>query len=341
MPFQYEQFVQHPKPTRIVSFDFDGCLFNKRYIWHWDDKSDENTNQVIKANQIFLNKLKEENTSFDQTILMVGSARQSEALDALNSASLKKPKLATESCFSAIRKIGQYLAQTQSATATPVMLDKFLLNDAFSNVPDGTTFDQAMARMDETHSTFTERYSKKQYNTDLIVDNSKLTILYAQMHKQAKAHPYANIQFDFYDDKGAINSSNEKELLDHLHDYFSQYPNMIPSNMILQLNHYEGSAVTAYQPIKGSGLIDLYYRSTIKEMVNISPKILPNQPLVCAVQHAQPEKLISMNARNHAITQHGCMRFFNPNKPSLGDYIDSRSQTMHDTVQSTVLSPVL
>lgn len=327
MPFQNSLSFQNQWQIRALSFDFDGCIFHSRYRWRWNDISPENTNQVIDKNKPFLDKLKKENASFDETIVFVGSMRQSEALDALNSASVN-PALATESCFSAIRKICGYLA--------PIMLDKFLLADVFCNWPNGASFDQAIARIDETKSNFHEKLAKGEYNLKLISDKTKLTILYAQMHKLAKAYPNSRILFDFYDDKGDIASnSGKKALLDGLYDYFQRFPEIIPANVTLRLNLYKGKKVTPYPFIQGSGLTDMYYRSTIKEMVHIARKAEPTAQDLAAIKHVVPSSLLFTNKKKRDTIRHGSLGFFNPYKPSLGNYIDSLLQKANNPIQAS------
>ena len=326
MPFQNSLSFQNPWQIRALSFDFDGCIFHSRYRWRWNDISPENTNQVIDKNKSFLDKLKKENVSFNEAIVFVGSLRQSEYLDDLNSARLNKPNLATESCFSAIRKICQHLA--------PITLDKFLLDDAFCNRKDGETFDQAIAGLDETQSNFLQKVTQNKYSVQLIADKSKLLILYAQMHKIAKNNPDKRILFDFYDDKGTIVSKQEKKLLlDDLHVYFGQYPEMIPSNVTLQLNHYTGKNVTPYSLIQGSGSIDTNYRNTIKRIAHAVPQFAPFE--ISAVQHITPNKLRLLTKEKSKTIRHGYPGLFNPYKPSLGNYIDSLPQKANTPIQAS------
>ena len=326
MPFQNSRSLQNPWQIHALSFDFDNCIFHSGYVWHWDDSSQENAFQVINKNKPFLDTIKENNSSYEENVVFVGSTRQSEYIDDLNSASLRCPRLITESCFSATRKICQYLA--------PITLDKFLLDDVFCDHPDGATFDNVIAHLNEKQSNFLEKIKKKEYNIQLIADKSKLLILYAQMHKTAKANPNKRILFDFYDDQGTIVSKQEKKLLlDDLHAYFSQYPEMIPSNVTLQLNHYKGKDVTPYSLIQGSGSIDTDYRNTIKRLAHAVPQIAPFE--IIAVQHITPSKLHLLNKEKSETIRHGYLGFFNPYKPNLGSYIDSLSQKANNPVQSS------
>ena len=84
-------------PIRVLSLDFDGCLFNDNYYRVFD-------NDVILANLSFLSQLRKERDIYTKTYTYIGSNRQSRALDVHNN-----NENGSESCFFAIQKINKYL----------------------------------------------------------------------------------------------------------------------------------------------------------------------------------------------------------------------------------------
>ncbi|MBA2657207.1 MAG: hypothetical protein H0U70_09560 [Tatlockia sp.] len=221
---------------RVLSFDFDGCLFHSEYI--------KSTNKdVIVHNSDFLAQIAQENLNFSKVYTMVGSTRQSHQIDLTNSKIGNKG-----SCYPAIKQINEHL-KTE--------LDDFLLADIFGGLPEGSSFKKAM------DPNYTGSYS------DWLYDETKFLILYAQMHKMASKHPEEMISFDFYDDR-SLNPNEKPNVLMNLKKYFSQYPELIPSNVSLNLNHYEGKNTTLLEQIKGQGFIDETYGETVKEIARLT-----------------------------------------------------------------------
>ncbi len=255
---------------RVLSFDFDGCLFNmQKYIIPKEK-------DVVKSNQPFLENLKQENPEFTKAYTFVGSNRQSYQVDMMNSIFGKG------SCFPAVRTVSDYLG---------TQLDPFLLADVFGDLDSGTSYARAMDN--EYQGT----------HIDWLFDETKVIILYAQMHKIALENPDEQILFDFFDDRG--NKSDKKDILENLSDFYSKHLDLIPANVTLRLNHYEGDAVTRIKEIPGSGFIDMNYRQTVKDLIE--------QPLVrmrtgrngehYVADHAKPELLqnrkANLNNKDH------------------------------------------
>ncbi|MDF1678862.1 MAG: hypothetical protein P1U32_09235 [Legionellaceae bacterium] len=113
-----------------VSFDADNCLFHAGYQPTKKDILSEKCQQVITENLPLLNSLKAHAQSFKETIVLVGSLRQSYAIDKLNAQAGT-----TESIFTAIQKVSDYIEAT---------LNTFLLSDIYANLPPGTAFDRAV-----------------------------------------------------------------------------------------------------------------------------------------------------------------------------------------------------
>lgn len=215
---------------RVLSFDFDGCLFHSNYIF--SEQKD-----VVKSNHAFLNKIKEENKEFTKAYTFVGSNRQSFAIDIINSRS-------KGSCFPAVKQVSDFLGTT---------LDTMLLADIYGDLPDGTSYARA------TNQNNQEKHS------EWLFDETKATILYAQMHKIANENPNEEIVFDFYDDRG-IGAIKPVDILEHLHNFYEKNQYLIPSNVTLRLHQYAGAEVTPIAQIKGTGFIDQNYRQTVKDL---------------------------------------------------------------------------
>lgn len=224
---------------RITSFDFDGCLFHRNYV------NSENKD-VITSNKIFLDTIKQENQNFTQTIAFIGSNRQSLNVDMANS-------IGKGSCFPAIKKVSDYLGCT---------FDPFILADIYGDLPSGTSYDRAIQFLNRTYSGD---------HSDWIFDETKASLIYAQMHKAALENPTEEIIFDFYDDRG-FGARSPKDILEDLHEFFSQNPELVPPNVTLRLNHYAGGNVSQMDPIKGktNSIIDVNYQQTVKDMAEIT-----------------------------------------------------------------------
>ena len=228
---------------RVLSFDFDGCLFHTGYI-NSEEKS------VIFSNQVFLDRIKSENDRYSQSIVMVGSNRQSKRVDKLNAEIANKG-----SCFPAIKAISHYL---------DVNLDLFLLADLHGDLAYGTTFARAL-------------YPQAINHAEWLFDETKVTVLYAQLQKIALENPTEDIEFYFYDDKGCnyrvIRDDRGHDrlvlcdgILEWLQRFYSLHPDLIPKHVTLFLNQYSGNIVKPFVKIKGTGFVDANFRNTVKEM---------------------------------------------------------------------------
>ena len=277
---------------RVLSFDFDGCLFHRRYI-HDEDISKD----VILHNKSFFNSIKKENISFGPVIVLIGSARQSKHTDDSNHGA---HPLLRGSCFPAIHKISDHLEAT---------LDRFLLADVYADLPSGAAYNRAT----------TETPKKGLVHPQWRFDATKITILYAQMHKIASEHPYSEITFDFYDDK--------TEILEHLHACFSSDPTLIPANIHLRLHMYNGLKPIPHAKIQGAGLIDTSYRKTIVNLSNLAPVI----PGLSSID------LRGIPIRSDMLTERQLIPSVKPQRPSAFDILVATSTK---ALTSDVISPI-
>ena len=233
--------------VRGISVDLDGCFMGLSYI-------NNPQHDVIEANKELLDQIRQSNSNYKSTYVFVGSNRQSISDDKSNAHSTQNG-----SGYPRVLRIGNYLE-------APV--DKLLLTDVYNNLPDGETFDQALIFLDAQH----HNYDREQYTgitfLEWLHDKSKLTILYAQIHKLTTENRGDDIEFYFYDDR--------KDILNNLHQFFLTHPNLLPNNTALYLIRYSGPIdannkkieplTNAYEPVCGSGVIDTAYKNTVKKI---------------------------------------------------------------------------
>ena len=229
---------------RGLSFDFDGSL------------SLEGERAILEANQEFLDSIKANNDLYAQTHVFIGSNRQSESDDSGNGCRNKNG-----SCYPHIKAVSDYLEAN---------FDPFLLADLYNNLPAGEAYQKACSLLNESHDYDDDTFHKKEH-LNWLHDESKLSILIAQIHKLASEHPDDEIEFYFFDDK--------KEILDGLSAFFSKEENLkfLPKNLInFYLTPYpkikseDGESYISYEPIKGTGEIDPNYRQTVKNIAAAS-----------------------------------------------------------------------
>jgi hypothetical protein len=278
----------------VYSFDFDGSLAHIGFL-------SAKQKNILAVNREFLESLK---ASTNPKIAFVGSNRQSVPDDFSNSHADERG-----SCFPAIAAVSKEL---------DAVLDELLLSDIYNDLPDGTSFKWAM---DHTNA------NNKDYNlTDLtlikgspnwIHDESKLTLIYAQIHKVASEHPNDTIHFNFFDDR--------EDLLDNLHTYFSKYPELIPSNVTLKLKQYRGPVdsfdkpieplVRDYPFIQGSRIsCDANYRQTVKDMAAVTIEEMTRQHIdISSTKSSRPITSFAEAQRNQFdISAVKCIRYYKP-----------------------------
>ncbi|MCF6776436.1 hypothetical protein L3V83_07585 [Thiotrichales bacterium 19X7-9] len=254
---------------RVVSLDMDHCIFNTSYVTAYNDESGNQKDKkslVIDCNRSLFNSILEkidenkeeakrdeenENDNNTQLIFTVGSNRQSKSIDQYNMISRHGK---TESAYTAIDTIVQHFKNSHK----PTTLNKLLLEDIFTNKKAGDSFKSAI------ESLYQKKLTDSDDNNSWLLDGSKVPILYAQMHDIAASHLESKIEFDFYDD------DSRDEIIPALTKFYSQFPQMIPDNVILNLHKYKGNNPELKYSIKGQGKIDTDYRQTVKNMMEIT-----------------------------------------------------------------------
>lgn len=234
----------------VISTDFDGCWFHNH-----GRLSEASRDPLIEHNPVILEKIKSKikKGGFDKVTFMIGSNRQSQPVDSRNSQYNSTP-----SCFYALNKICQHIRQAISRDTIEFSVDTYLLSDTFGSTSIGENFNNALIH-------------KQNYKfSDWFFDESKLTILYAQMHKIASENPDSKIRFSFYEDRyyqpqGKL--LDPQDILHALMSFFKSNSDLIPNNITLTLHHYDGLNYTNVARISGKGLIDEHYQNSIKTMV--------------------------------------------------------------------------
>ncbi|TNF65220.1 MAG: hypothetical protein EP298_13285 [Gammaproteobacteria bacterium] len=230
---------------RIISLDMDGCLFHRHYHKAYQKDRDQ---ALFETNKEFFESLLKETSEDEQLIFMIGSNRQSYTIDASNSGKGHN----TEYSFKAIEKIATIFSKERAKNTT--RLDTFLLEDIFSNRRAGSSFQIAQQ--------IREGKLPEPNKDSLLLEQSKIPILYAQMHRHALKNPTEVIEFDFYDDR--------EDIIKALNEFYINYPEMIPKNVTLNLHLYNGEERVDLEPIQGQGRIDSNYCQTVKNMMQIT-----------------------------------------------------------------------
>jgi hypothetical protein len=287
------KLIEAPKAKQLIrvkSLDADDCIFNGQYVEYYVSKKyklqsdvplfDDETNPLFITNKDFFDRVKQEcsENQYKKLILMVGSLRQDESIDLDNSLTLDESSdldnsltldesvdldnsppdkyLKSESFFSALTTIKDKLSRE---IETKCIVDKFLISDLCSDEKYGTNFDRAIANR---HLINTDHSSHKNL---AIFDSDKFLQSYAQIHKIASENSEDFIIFDFYDDKPGI--------LSGLLEIFSDYPDLLPKNVIFNLDRYAGKFTnfsSKNKPIQGAGEIDFNYVKNIRVLMQLA-----------------------------------------------------------------------
>ena len=233
------------KKIVVNLLDADGCVFNpslmkKRREAFVLPSQEWSELFLTVGNETLFNVMQQqiERSHPDKFIVMSGSNRQSNALDAENGVMNK-----TGSFFPVLETIAHYF----DFYHPQVSLDRFLLADVFCNLLPGTAFAQAL------------REPNKGVHPNCPLEESKILWMYAVLHYLANQYPEDEYELEcyFYDDKETI--------LNGLIEWLSQNLELLPANITLTLNHYEGAErLHSFPPMMGQGALNSDYRETVK-----------------------------------------------------------------------------
>lgn len=218
-------------PIFALSFDFDNCL---SHCAHQGTPIES----IVSVNQKFFDNLTNRlaTKTIEKQYTLIGSNRQSRQIDALNARSN-----GNGSCFESIKYVNDYLGAT---------FISLLMADIDKRLEIGCSFNRAI------DPGYTGSHAEWMF------DDSKVRLLYAQIHHVAMLHPNGTIFFDFYDDR--------PDILDNLISFYGLHKELIPSNVTLTLYHYQGTDTTESKVIAGNGFIDEAYQQTAIDLAHFA-----------------------------------------------------------------------
>jgi len=218
------------EPVDAFSIDYDGVLSydisTLKPIHEFAVYNKKRFRNFIK------NQIKKHNPK--KAILMIGSARQTYHLDALND-EFNRNGL----CFPAFYLLAKDLMDN-------CLFDPYLLQDSWLGINHGTTYCKAIA---DPYNSF----NLDQKPSLPIYDETKRSLLYAQIHKFATENPGARY-FSFFDDNS--------EIIRSVVQFFKAENGLrLPKGLTLKIYHIESrhTSIAKLEPcveIKGTGIID-------------------------------------------------------------------------------------
>lgn len=265
----------------IWSLDYDGCLSNQKFF---DIKN--HPKAITKANKQFLDEtVLPSAQGAEEVIILCGSNRQDAYTD-INNAN----KNQNRSALTEIQKVVDYLQQKLAAIR--VVNNLVLLADIASGKAPGTTAHEivnkyldaqgdpneagkqylkdmyesvnAMAGSAAELGTFEnlQHFNSTNATTKIAADESKILLLYTQMHLIASQNPDDELAFHFADGWDGI--ANDVQ------NYFAENRNLIPNNMTLYVHHYASCKninTVVGTPLQGTGEINRHYQQTYNAVV--------------------------------------------------------------------------
>lgn len=249
------------KTVRVFSIDFDGCLSRADLFPNIETVENpfiEETLDVIEnGNQYLWN-----NFSFcHDDILMNGSNRQTPYLEAINT---RHNKVAWWKLFHPL------------AGRLQVTADDFVLADAYRN-PSHSDQNEILLQGAEKKLASELRQITRAENYDEYCDlDTKIGLLYTQMHRAYQIADAKEIEFNFFDD----HLDGGTPILSDLYKFYSTRPNLIPFGVTLKLWHYTGDKPeTVEVSIKGSGSYNPCYARVAKDLASKEEEIYSNEKI--------------------------------------------------------------
>lgn len=256
--------TREKKPDiQVESMDADGCWFKgAKSTFH---RVDNTLEDFIQQNPSLYNHIRAQAQEFKgQTLFSCGSNRQSHAIDAVNSergyiegcSGIKQVYCTTPSYFPALQKLAATVSRDSNRN---ILLSQLLSPDIHHDREVGTSW------YDKTLDL------RKNSEERQLFDKEKVLLLFAQMHYYQQLYPEQTIAFNFYDDTETI--------LTALHNTFKQYPELIPSNIQLNLFHHQhnGPIYRFKAPIQGTQQKPLDFRYHTQVLTDILETTSPEK----------------------------------------------------------------
>ena len=252
--------------VRIISMDMDGCTL----------RDVNQLNELVPKNLTLLKRLSQKSREFtdddwptyQKNIVTLGTARQDFYIDRLNSRQMQR----ANTPFAASALVA--FARGLSNQGVPnVHIDPFTMADIYG-----------LGRQGGENFTTMLTNSPSMPRDAWAFDSSKITLVYAQIHRAATLNPNADIDYLFFDDN--------KEILEGIANWFSNNQAFMPSNVTLTTYLYrpkrflrtylctphpykevkttDNTSYTSYfkiqeTNIKGTGSTDTNYQWTIRK----------------------------------------------------------------------------
>jgi hypothetical protein len=207
--------------VRIISMDMDGCTL----------RNVTQLKQLERYNLLLLQLLSQKRRKFTdgdwptyrKNIVTLGTARQDFHIDRLNSRQGQRES--TPYAASALVA----LAQALSNKGVPdVHIDPFTMADLYG-----------LGRQGGENFTTMLTNSASKPRDAWAFDSSKITLVYAQVHRAAALNPDDDIDYLFFDDN--------KKILEGIANWFSNNPTLMPNNVTLTTYWYPGKGFS-YTP---------------------------------------------------------------------------------------------
>ncbi|HAT1992632.1 TPA: lpg1717 family Dot/Icm T4SS effector [Legionella pneumophila] len=192
---------------------------------------------IVAQNPKLIQRIRETSNYYTKEVALIASNRQSDRDDKRNARSN-----GNGSCFIQIQKLCIDLGME---------FDPFLLADAYNLVPAGTSLHEA-----------TNPANGGKIQNGWLHDKSKTSLVYAHMQRASSLEAREQIDYFFYDDR--------EDILEGLYQFFSENPELIPSNVRMHLVKYACSRENVHTmdnykiPVQGKGFTNPDYVKTIK-----------------------------------------------------------------------------
>jgi len=286
--------------TLVWSCDLNNCIYNATYDqlkWQGHEYA------IIHANQLLIDYYHQvtEKLNPQTKTMIIGSNRQDHRSDSKH--------------VQMQRSAWGHEAIETLATELQADVDKFLLADLFNERSPGSAYELTKAHKNDS----TINHPRCIYK-----DKEKLFLLYAQIHKIANNYNNSSVHFYFFDDS--------QHIVNSLGTFYSEYPHYVPSNISLNIHQYpDKRTYHATKPskvayIKGQGLIDPHYPTTIKTLAMLISHVMPfkQSKKISFFSKGEP---YSLNQQSVAHYLEGSRRL------SAGDLNNSQSQLLQLTNQ--------
>jgi hypothetical protein len=224
-----------------ILMDIDGCFYHAIFPENYQAPLQSFKETLLQTNEELLKHLHHiiGEQQYHKIIVALGSNRQSKRVDDVNA-------VRSATFAPALPILQQYLQYHYAACE--VVLDPFLMADIYSK-------DKFAG--ESYHAILKEHYQKTAaIHDDWIFDEKKFSLVYVQAHRLASLNHAQDLTLNFYDD--------QVEILEALSSCFTQFPELLPKGLNLNLFCYEGNAPILFSTLIGKGMIDLHYQWSMR-----------------------------------------------------------------------------